>query len=321
MDLFIALAFSVLFIVGLLSRFDLFGRHKEHLAALSAQEGLQFQDWGDSAVVSGTVAGMPLEVTSELRGKYSKTPQIQLEGRLPLFDAPSGFSLSAEGLDSGFKRFGGQKEIELGMVDFDNAFWVTADDPEALREYLTEARCHALLHWLYRAGSGRVENGVVKVSDIRVRLRGPASPALGVLIGLAKAFSGDDTDHQSTKDLEAGWVLRGKMKSLGICCLLASLVFVFLGTQTDLPIWALRVDVGLLIWSGLTAILALAGRHADVVFAGAAAACFLGVATVCFTSALVVLGLYLQALLLCCLAVAASILLAGYGNFLRAMKG
>lgn len=320
MDLFIAIIFSGVFIAALLSRSDLFGRHKEHLAALSAQEGLLFQDWGDSAVVSGTVAGMPLEVTSELRGKYTKHPQIQLEGRLPLYDAPHGFSLSTEGLDSGFKRFADQKEIELGMVDFDNAFWVTADDPEALRDYLTEDRCHALLHWLYRTGSGRIENGVVKVSDTRLRLKGPVSPGLGVLIGLAKAFSGGDTNHQSTKDLETGWVLKGKMKSLGIGCVLASLVFTFLAVQVDLPVWALRVDVSLLLWSGLTAILALAGRHAGVAFAGAAAACSLGVATICFTSALVVLGLYLQALLLCCLAVAVLILLAGYGKFLGAMK-
>ena len=280
-------------------------------ANVSVDTGLHYQDSGDEARVWGVVDGYPIQVDTEARLKYTKHRHIAVKGTLKFADAPSGFCLAPEGVGSGFQRIADRRELESGNDDFDNAFWVTADDPEALREYLTEERCYALLHWLHRYGDGEIRNGVLERSTIQAESGDAVGPILSQFMGLAKAFAGDHRYHQSTKNLPSGWVAARKLRLLAFFTGALALAFWVLPMEVHLPAWVVQLDHLLMGLSAITCVFAVLGKRLPIFILGALLAVATTASALVVALALVMQGHNLGAVMLVCGAAALGIPWAG----------
>lgn len=242
-----------------------FSRHKTHMASATIPKELRYQAQGETASITGHIGPYRIDVNTRLASKYSKHQHISVEGTLLLTDAPPGFCLSPEGAMTGIKRLGDQKEIEFDDPDFDNTFWVQADDPDRLREYLTEDRRKALIHWLSRMGEGSIENGVLSRKGQQQSIMDFVGIILGQFIGIAYAFQGDATYHASTAQLKSGWVATQKFRRLAFWTGLMALGFWVLPMEVHLPDWVVDVDHVLMVFSAATAVFAISGQKNLVV--------------------------------------------------------
>ena len=257
----ILMAFGLLMFVGqMIWHFTQFTRHKGRLAGASVGNELHYEDLGNQARIWANIGPYQIQVDTRMAMQYTKHQHVAVEAKMLFTDAPSGFTVRPEGVSSGLKRLGNKKEIEFDDPDFDNAFWVTADDEVQLRGYLTKERRDALLHWLHRMGSGSIENGAINKSGQQHDYIDYVGPTVSQFLGLAHAFRGNHAYHQSTAQLAPGWVAGARLRQMAWWTALLALFFWILPMEVHLPEWAMFIDKGLVLASLLTAILALAGR-------------------------------------------------------------
>ncbi len=257
----VLMAFGVLLFAGqVIWHLSHFTRHKSHLATASVGNELHYEDLGDKARIWANIGPYQIQVDTRNALKYTKHQHVAVEAKMVFTDAPSGFSVRPEGVGSGLQRLGNKKETEFDDPDFDNAFWVTADNEEQLRAYLTKERRDTLLHWLHRMGSGSIENGAISKSGQQHDFIDYIGPTVSQFLGLAYGFKGNHAYHRSTAELAPGWVAGGRLRQMAFWTALLALFFWVLPMEVHLPDWALSIDKGLVIASLLTAITALAGR-------------------------------------------------------------
>ena len=241
-----------------------FSRLKTAMSDACFDLNFSFQNLGNEARISGEVNGYPIAVTTEEKYKYTKHHHIRANARMEFRDAPAGFCLWHEGVGTGMERLSGKKEVEFGHVDFDDAFWVDADDPERLRAYLTRERREALLHWLVRYGNGNITNGVLEHGSVQlIECKDSIGQMLSQMVGLAKAFGGETEYHQSTSALKEGWVALSRVRRYAVWTGFLALLFWLLPLEVHLPTWALELDHAMMIMSLVATVLALAGQRAD----------------------------------------------------------
>ena len=220
------LGFLLFIVIGqLLWQATQFRRHKSQLAQASVGHELHYEDLGGKARIWGNLGPYQIQVDTRLVGQFTKHQHVAVEAQMVFTDAPSGLTVQPEGVGSGLKRLGKEKEIEFDDPDFDNAFWITADDPEQLKNYLTKERRSALLHWLHRMGSGSIENGVLRKTGQQHEHVDYVGPTVSQFLGLAYAFQGNHAYHQSTAQLAQGWVAGAKLRQMAWWTALLALFF------------------------------------------------------------------------------------------------
>lgn len=256
------LGFFLFIIIGhLLWQATQFRRHKGQLAQASVGHELHYEDLGGKARIWGNLGPYQIQVDTRLVGQFTKHQHVAVEAQMVFTDAPSGFTVQSEGVGSGLRRLGNEKEIEFDDPDFDNAFWVKADDPKQLKVYLTKERRSALLHWLHRMGSGSIENKVLKKSGQQHDYIDYVGPTVSQFLGLAYAFRGDNAYHQSTAELAPGWVANARLRQMAWWTSLMALFFWILPLEIHLPGWALALDKGLMVASLVTAVFSVTGKR------------------------------------------------------------
>lgn len=323
---------AILILAAVAHYFSGYKAHKAELAEVSLPHGLHYEDFGDRAKLWGVVEGHPIEIETWLSMKYTKHQHIEVKATFKLSDAPEGFCLYPEGVASGMERLGNKSEIEFDDPDFDDAFWVLADNPGALYEYLTPSRRQALLHWLVRMGDGSIENGVLT----RKGVQGTMDSAFGLagyvggdsvgkflsqFIGLAKAFAGDDQYHQSTAELAQGWVAARKVRNIAWWSGILGLACWILPLEIHMPHLVEEFDHLLMVVSLATTAAAVFGQRGLVLALTTLLGSLIGLGFVAAAGALFLMGQKLAALIPLLFMVAWVIVWAGALIHLKSLKG
>ncbi len=253
---------SIVTLYAVYWHYSAFARLKTSMSDACFDLKFTFENSGNTARIRGRVNGYPIEVTSQEKDKYTRHHHVRVTARMEFVDAPSGFCLRREGVGTGMERLSGKSEIEFGHADFDDAFWVDADDAQALQAYLTRDRREALLHWLMRFGEGSINNGVLEQSSVEaLECQDGISRMLSQLVGLAKAFGGEPEYHQATSQLEEGWVATSQVRRCALWTGVLALSFWLLPLEVHLPAWAMELDHGMMMVSLVATVLALAGQR------------------------------------------------------------
>lgn len=272
MDFFTVLIFLILLVfVGysVYWHFFQFEYHKAALADFATPCGMHFEDLGSRSRLWGRVDNLEVEVTSRIVGA-GKNRRIESDGVLKLVDAPKGLVLRHEGIGTGMERMAGHREYTVGDLDFDNAFWVVADDPVELAEYLTDERRDGFLHWLPRLGA-EVLDRKVEVSTIEFGM-GVSSASIQLarnLVALATALSPLTPSMDDTSRPPAGFVATRKMRSMALMLAIVGAAFWLLPLEVHMPPWLLAIDESMGVVALLAALTAFSGwRRTALVLTG-----------------------------------------------------